>query len=166
MVEVKQGRRANRSGNTLEKTITATLQTKGFQAVPYREYNKHPERFGTELLLCNVPYKTIYGHSGNTEFLLRSENYALEIRIECKWQQAAGSVDEKFPYVYLNCIEAMPEKHIIIVADGDGAKAGALKWLRDSAALKRYTDEVSKEKSIRVMTLVEFLTWANKTFAE
>jgi hypothetical protein len=31
--------------------------------------------------------------------------------IECKWQQVSGSVDEKLPYLYLNCIEAMPEKN-------------------------------------------------------
>jgi hypothetical protein len=50
----------------------------------------------------------------------------LEIGIECKWQRISGSVDEKFPYAYLNCIEAMPERDIIIVVDGGGAKQGAV----------------------------------------
>ncbi len=70
----------------------------------------------------NVPFTTIYQHGGNTEFRLISERYNMDIRIECKWQQVAGSVDEKLPYLYLNCIEAMPEKHIIIIIDGDGWK--------------------------------------------
>ncbi len=136
MTEVRQGRRANRSGNTLEKSILSIMQTKGFEAVPYSSFVKCPSRYGAEVLLRDVPYKTIYGHTGKTEFLLQSQNLGIKIRIECKWQQTAGSVDEKFPYVYLNCIEAMPETDIIIVADGAGAKAGALQWLKKAAANK------------------------------
>jgi len=166
MTEGKQGSRANRSGKTLEKSIVSILQTKGFAVVPYRSYTKNPSRHGTELLLCNAPYQTIYGHLGTTEFLLESQKLNLRIRIECKWQQTSGSVDEKFPYVYLNCIEAMPEKDIIIVADGTGAKAGAMKWLREAVAAKRYTDSSNDDKTVRVMSIVEFMTWANKTFVE
>jgi hypothetical protein len=109
--EPRQGTLANSSGNTLEQTVMGTLASKSFQAASYRDYLIKPELYGSELLLRNVPYKTIYGHPGNTEFLIRSERYRLEIRIECKWQQSSGSVDEKYPYTYLNCIEAMPERN-------------------------------------------------------
>lgn len=160
--EPRQGTLANSSGNTLEQTVMGTLASKGFQAASYRDYLIKPELYGSELLLRNVPYKTIYGHPGNTEFLIRSERYRLEIRIECKWQQSSGSVDEKYPYTYLNCIEAMPERDIIIIVDGGGAKQGAVDWLREAAARGKYAE--GKDKHIQVMSLSGFLVWANRTF--
>ena len=87
-----------------------------------------------------------------------------EIRIECKWQQVSGSVDEKLPYLYLNTIEAMPEKEITIIIDGDGWKKGAIEWLKQAVTKKKYTTKNNKKKKIQVMSLVEFITWANKKF--
>jgi hypothetical protein len=163
MTILGQGGLANSSGNTLEKTIIATLASKGFAVANYRQWAKNPATYGTEILLCNVPFETIYGHPGNTEFLLRSARYALEIRIECKWQQSAGSVDEKFPYLYLNCVEQMPEQQILIVVDGGGAKAGAVAWLRRACANRLYLAP-DNPKTITLMTLVDFLVWANQVF--
>lgn len=137
-------------------------ETKGLKIAAYREWEKHPGRSGTELLLTNVPYTTIYKHPGKTEFLLKSARYNLEIRIECKWQQVSGSVDEKLPYLYLNSIEAMPERHIVIVIDGAGWKAGAIPWLKDAAARKKYTTPENEDKKIEVLSLTEFMTWANR----
>lgn len=160
----RQGTLANSSGNTLEKTVIGTLISKGFQAVMYRDYIKKPGSYGDELLLRNIPFTTIYGHQGNTEFLIRSKKYNLKIRIECKWQQSSGSVDEKFPYLYLNCVEAMPENDIIIIVDGGGAKQGAINWLRSAAENKMYISDNNKGKQVKVMNLSEFLIWVNKTF--
>ncbi|RIV18187.1 4-diphosphocytidyl-2C-methyl-D-erythritol kinase [Alicyclobacillaceae bacterium I2511] len=158
-----QGGYANSSGSTLERTVIHTLEDKGFVGVPYGTYRKAPEQYGTEILLRNVPYTTIYGHQGKTEFLLQSEEYGLQIRIECKWQQSSGSVDEKFPYLYLNCVETMPEQTIFILVDGGGAKQGAVDWLRRAASQRMYLAPES-EKQIRVLSLGEFIGWANKTF--
>jgi hypothetical protein len=157
-----QGSLANASGNTLEQTVKTVFQNKGFQIVSYRECEKHSDRYGTELLLTNVPYTTIYNHPGHTEFLARSEKYSFEIRIECKWQQSAGSVDEKLPYLYLNCIESMPEKYIVIIIDGEGFKRGSKVWLREAVKEKKYTNPANKNKTIEVFSLAEFITWANK----
>lgn len=112
----------------------------------------------------NVPYQTIYGQKGRTEFLLSSKTHGLDIRIECKWQQSNGSVDEKFPYLYLNSIEAIPENHIIIIADGKGFKPGAIPWLKNAIKEQKYTDNKNKDRKIDVMNLTEFLTWANNAF--
>ena len=38
-----------------------------------------------ELLLKNVPYDSIFGHRGRTEFVLVSEKLGLRLRIEAKW---------------------------------------------------------------------------------
>jgi hypothetical protein len=157
-----QGNIANSSGNVLEQTVVSTFKAKGFEVIKYRVWDKNKEKYGDELLLENVPFVSIYGHKGNTEFLLKSKKYNLEIRIECKWQQSAGSVDEKFPYLYLNCVESMPENDIIIIVDGGGYKDGALKWLKESSEIGKYQD--TNVKNIQIMSLVEFITWANKKF--
>lgn len=159
-IDKKSTVRGNRAGNTLESTIIGTLTSKGLKLVPYQEWKRHPENFENELLLKNVPYETIYGHKGVTEFLVKSKKYNIEARIECKWQHSAGSVDEKFPYLYLNCVYQVPEKNIIIVIDGDGAKIGAINWIKN-ASQQKY---LNQDKEITVMNLKEFLIWANATF--
>jgi len=159
-----KGTKSNVTGNQLEVAVKTVLQGKGFEIINYRIWEKNKENYGNELLLENVPFTTIYEHKGNTEFLLKSKKYGLEIRIECKWQQVAGSVDEKLPYVYLNAIEAMPESTIMILIDGDGWKQGAIKWLKDAVEQKKYTTEELRNKKIMVFNLKEFFTWANDTF--
>lgn len=158
--ELRQGTLANITGNTLEQIVVQTLAAKGFTVVNFKDYANPFTNYGTELIIRNAPYTTIYGHPGKTEFLVRSEKYALEMRIECKWQQSPGSVDEKFPYLYLNCVEAMPERNIMIIVDGGGAKAGAINWLKSTAKNKNYNHT---DKSIQVLTLSEFVAWAHKT---
>ena len=158
-----QGGIANAQGRTLESVVINTLEQKGLKRVPYKEYTQGLNLYGDELLLTNVPYETIYGHQGKTEFKIQSKRYG-EYRIECKWQQSSGSVDEKFPYLYLNCIEKMPETNIIIIVDGQGAKPGAVKWLRRAAEVKLYTHGQNRNKNIQVMSLSEFIVWVNQTF--
>lgn len=150
------------SGNTLEQAIVATLTSKGFVVVPYRSWSPVREFYGKELLVTGVPYDSIYGHKSRTEFLLLSEKYDLEIRIECKWQQVKGSVDEKLPYLYLNCATQMPERTIFIIIDGGGFKAGAVQWLRKTCLDRALLSYQDPSKEIKVMNLTEFLTWANK----
>ncbi len=159
-----KGKSANITGNQLEVAVQTVLLNKGFEIEMYRKWEKNPEKYGKELLLKNVPFQTIYGHKGNTEFLFISEKYDLRIRIECKWQQSAGSVDEKLPYLYLNTIEAMPEKDIMILIDRDGFKTGAKSWLRNAVKEKLYTTTENNDTNVMVFSLTEFFTWANNTF--
>ena len=161
---MKKGTKTNITGNQLEMTVKTVLASKGFEIVSYIDWNKKAENYTDELLLVNVPFVTIYGHKGKTEFLLKSKKYNLELRIECKWQQVAGSVDEKLPYLYLNAIEAMPEKDIIILIDGEGWKAGAIQWLKEAVEGNKYTTVFNHGKNIRIFTITEFFTWANNTF--
>lgn len=158
----KRRERDTASGSILEMTVKSTLEKKGFRIISHTLWKKNPPRYGKELLLTNAPYKSIYAHPAKTEFLAISEKYNLRIRIECKWQQVAGSVDEKLPYLYLNTIEAMPEDHIIIIIDGGGWKTGSIPWLKDAIAKKKYTNEISSKKNIEVMDLKGFLTWVNQ----
>lgn len=161
---MNQGTKGNRTGNLLEQTVRTILLQKGFELVKYRDWASNNLFLGNELLIQDVPYTTIYNHKGKTEFLLKSQKYDLEARIECKWQQVAGSVDEKLPYLYLNCIEAMPEENILILIDGDGWKSGSLTWLKNAVKNALYTTDLSKQKNIQVFHLKEFMTWANNFF--
>ncbi|NLI16687.1 MAG: 4-diphosphocytidyl-2C-methyl-D-erythritol kinase [candidate division Zixibacteria bacterium] len=156
--------RSTSSGSTLEGTVKSIFSGKGFEVLSYSEWNKDPNKYGQELLLTNVPYTSIYEEKARTEFLLISSKKNLRIRIECKWQQVSGSVDEKFPYLYLNIIEAIPEDHMIVIIEGDGFKPGAIRWFKKVIAEKKYAGEISLKKNIEVMNLKEFMTWANNVF--
>lgn len=160
----RKGSLASGQGKVLEENVISTFSRKGFEVVMWSEWNRNRGSYGEELLLKNVPFKNIYGHDGYTEFLLKSEKYNLEIRIECKWQQSAGSVDEKFPYLYLNCIEAMPENHIVIIVDGGGAREGAVQWLRNATEKNLYRNNHNMDKQLDVFTLSGFIQWANLKF--
>lgn len=151
------------SGGVLEEIVKGVFRKKNFVVVHYRAWRKNPEHYGAELLLMNAPYQTVYQHNGKTEFLLKSEKYNKEIRIECKWQQVSGSVDEKLPYLYLNAIECMNEKEIIILIDGDGWKKGAIAWLQEAIVQKKY-QTAGTLKTITVMNMKEFTAWANAEF--
>jgi len=56
----------------------------------------------------------------------------------------------------------MPEKYIVIIIDGEGFKRGSKVWLREAVKEKKYTSSTSKNKTIEVFSLAEFITWANK----
>lgn len=151
-----QGTTANHHGHTLEETVLRVFTRYGFRICKARDY--HGEE--GDILLRDVPYTSIYGHTGKTEFVALSTSRQMRIRIECKWQQSTGSVDEKFPYLYLNCIYAMPEPEIILLIDGGGYKQGALDWIR-RAVQKRLFQE-TREKDIRVCNLGEFIAFINR----
>jgi hypothetical protein len=182
------GGRANKTGKTLESIVVPALTSQyGFEVWKHKKYKAashhkpdllNPPELPKRLLIKHFPYTTLYGSNGKTEFLLNAEDAnstpefpvlnppnKLVCRIECKWQQTAGSVDEKFPYLYLSCIEAMPETNIIILYGGGKFRIGAIKWLKDAIATKKYfTNSTPPDKKIVAMSIEEFLTWVNHAF--
>lgn len=174
------GGRANKTGKTLEGIVVPVLtQQYGFEVLNHRDYLSLkagifpvPKR----MLVKRVPYTTLYGSAGTTEFLLvasdanstkefplAQSSSELVCRIECKWQQSAGSVDEKFPYLYLSCNEAMPETNILILYGGGRFRPGAISWLKRAVGEKRYMT-TGIQKNIAVMAVEEFMTWASYAF--
>ncbi len=55
----------------------------------------------------------------------------------------------------------MPENVIFIIADGGGAKEGAIQWLKYVCLRNKYADN---NKSVTMMTISDFVIWENKTF--
>jgi len=75
--------------------------------------------------------------------------------VECKWQEANGSNDEKFNFLVDNIRGAVLPAIVIIGGrgarrPGEGARAEAIAWLRR---------QVDGEHLIRVLTLEELISW-------
>lgn len=164
VIGASQGGLANKSGSVLEGIVKGALMPHGFRVIQHRDLERLPENEKDELLIQNAPYTTLYGSKGKTEFLLKSKKYGLEVRIECKWQQSAGSVDEKLPHLYLSAVDAMPENDVIILIDGNGFRDGAITWLRNAVDNRLYVPVEKSRKNVMVMSATEFMTWANNTF--
>jgi len=149
-----QGKIANLNGRDLEHRVEELIKNYDVISLTYKEWISG--RFGVDteyILLKNVPYTTIYGSSGRSEFLLLKDGYSLDngIRIECRSQQVNGSVDEKLPYLFESAL-AFRQHNVIIVLEGDGFKRGAREWLKARCAAIKY-------KNIRVLTFEEFRQW-------
>lgn len=56
----------------------------------------------------------------------------------------------------------MPEKNIIILMEAKGARAEAVRWLTEAVRSQRY--DPHKTKRIVLMSIVEFIAWANNSF--
>jgi hypothetical protein len=160
---MKQGTQANLNGSKLEATVQETITDTLMCEAKY--YSRHvgtcvPFRNNTTLWK-NVPYKNIYGNKRcRSEFVLRKHEIPLSnwdafsmrtIRIECKYQNARGSVDEKLPYLADNFLNTIEEKEAVIVIEGKGFKEGAVEWLREKC----------KGTKVQVFDLVEFYEWCD-----
>lgn len=148
---MKQGTRANKTGNQLEKVIEFSLQQKGYTFVS-------KEKFDTARYLDQAIYtiqypiaKSIYETQLYCDVIIYHPIKHPEcLVIESKWQESNGSVDEKFPYLVLNIRDQYPCSTIILL-DGGGYKKGAEKWLRKQ----------EDEKLTHVFNMMEFQRWVN-----
>ena len=107
---MKQGTKANKSGHRLEDKVENLILNN--LDVVARRYSQTEIR--KNVLLKHVPYTNIYGNTRcRSEFLLCYKSR--KVRIECKFQESAGSVDEKLPYLFMNFTKSIPEEEAIIV---------------------------------------------------
>lgn len=126
------GTKANRTGNVLEQTVESLLKQHG-----YTEFANHKRQvFDARNTIGGKQYakhvyvgKTIYESDRIVDFLvINPELFPDSLIIECKWQQATGSVDEKYPFLAANIAKtAVPT---IVLLDGSGYKKTAEAWLR------------------------------------
>lgn len=154
------GRQANRTGNSLEEFVEHHLNLNKYikemnlleNAIRLRDERHSNSKLYARKVLCG---KTIYNTDRYCDFLvINKQKFPNDLIIECKWQQAGGSVDEKYPYLYLNIIElGIPT---IILIDGGGYKDGALRWL------KKQVDSLTA--LIGVYSMAEFQALVNKEF--
>lgn len=155
-----QGSKANMNGKKLENIVEEELCKNGVTSLQYSDWVDGTVTTLTHgdngILFKNVPYTNIYGANGKGEFLLFLKGIP-DIRIECRSQTVAGSVDEKLPYLLENC-KLFDEKNVIVVLEGDGFKTKAKEWFIENAHAVKF-------KNINVMSLKEFKDWAKGIFA-
>lgn len=156
---IQGGTTANRNGKIFEDTLIPIFINHGYDVIQNRDLENYNEEACIKYVVLNAPFETIYNHRGMTEFLIINRELERKIRIECKWQQAAGSVDEKFPYMYLNAVTKYPENEVIILLDGNGYKDGAKQWLEEAIETNLANTE---NKNIKLMSLNEFIIYFNQ----
>lgn len=131
-----QGAQANSTGKVAESMIDALLRRLGYVPIQQR-----------------VIGLGIYGTPVHADILIEcAPGFPDGLIIESKWQGVNGSVDEKYPYLVANIHHCYPCP-VIILADGDGAKPGAIRWLRD---------QVDGNNLYAVFSLKELVTWCNR----
>lgn len=131
---MKQGQKANATGNEAENIISGVLARKGYKV-------------RRQVQLC----RSIYGTPLKVDFVVRGvPGFEKGLIVESKWQSAQGSVDEKYPYLVENIRHRYPYPTIVVLGGG-AQKPGAEMWLRAQIGGRLYD----------VMTLTEFITWVN-----
>ena len=158
--QISQGAAANKAGKAYEKLLRPVFEEYGYTIETYSKWKKAKRKYAetTKLALKNVPFPSIYNHTGRTEWLLVDKDRGTEVRVEVKTQRKSGSVDEKFPYMYLTAAICYPEDDVILLVEGNGFKKGARPWLQKAIDERWMLPEDSK-KNITMMSLSEFIDW-------
>jgi hypothetical protein len=148
---MNQGRKANITGNQLERFIHNLVTGRGYLWIEPRKF-KVATYLEQPIFTRQYVYgENIYGGEQRVDFILyHPDKYPNCLIIEAKWQQKAGSVEEKFPYFYLNIMEKYPTDTVMVLAGG-AYRPGAEQWLRDRMG----------NKLIHVFNMEEFQTWVN-----
>ena len=155
---MNNGKKANRTGGKLENFVENALKGCGYLELRDKKAQTFTNRASIvgKRFLKQVPVgQTIYQTPRMADFVVLNQTCFPEgLIIECKWQQASGSVDEKYPFLLLNIRKTgVPT---IIILDGGGYKPGAEEWLKN---------EASENKLLRgVWTMTKFQKRINDGF--
>jgi hypothetical protein len=138
-------RRSRRTGgkSALLEQCVESLQMVGFQIYQSNARFQRASVVPARYVIRNYPHPSVYGTPGKKEALIVAPNglgyFALEedgsaqVILEAKWQEASGSVDEKFPYIWEAFIRS-PVRNWVIVLDGrywrTGRGKAAVGWRR------------------------------------
>lgn len=144
------GTHANTTGNNLEAFLSSVLlranYTK-FEGVKAQAFENRGSLGGKQFIHQCLVGNTVYDTDRFADFfIVNKDKFPDDLIIECKWQQSAGSVDEKYPYLVVNIMKtAIPT---IVLIDGGGYKQAAIAWLKNQVDPNRAL--------IGVYTMAEF----------
>ncbi|MFH0920582.1 MAG: PD-(D/E)XK nuclease superfamily protein [Fibrobacterota bacterium] len=171
------GAEANQSGLTWEAWVRTFAKRQGFEVLGHslRSRCTIPEPL-RRIVWTHVPYRTIFQNIKNpskasTEYLV--ECGTDRVRIECKWQGVAGSVDEKYPFMFLNAALTMIEDTVVFALGGEyfetGKGAEVRNWLTRVCATppEWFSEEIKLKLSKRqllVLTPNTFAKWFRERF--
>lgn len=150
-----QGYEANHSGQFLESMVHREFSSRGFLFRSFGDDADNLDLFAPKVVVRNVPYRSLYGCQSRSEFVITA--YSRKVRVECRWQESSGSVDEKFPYLLRNAVQCMPESEVLILLGGGGARQEAVQWARKEAT-------ACTSKKIWVLGVDDFPRWVRNEF--
>lgn len=150
------GRLANESGQELSGEVSSIMAGAGFKVMTHAEWSDRG-RPGGDVLLSRVPYTNLYGAEGRQAFRILSPRRGLEVGLIVRRQDADGSNDTKLPHIYLTAIEAMRERTVFILVEGEGWRGEGVDWLRRAVSERRYG--MPTDKDVRILSLAEFRRW-------
>jgi len=176
------GSKANSTGNNLEQTVVDLLKRSGkgydVRIMTYNDYEKYRKFNKTDIyssdfdkmvfIVKNWPYVSVYSSGdktrrGRTEIVF-IKGKEKPIRIECKWQQADGSVHEKYPYTIMSLYNC-PEDRCILIYAGDAIVDDAIGWLKNESQCQHLNIDSQgnrrDKKEIKIYSLNEFMKWVN-----
>lgn len=133
--KLTQGAQANKTGNSLELFVQQALENNGytlFTGTKNQLFNNR-KNIGGKQYAPQVPVgNSIYESPRKCDFLvLNQDKFPDGLVIECKWQEGAGSVDEKYPFLYFNIVKSGAPTVVLI--DGGGYRKAAKNWLSSMA---------------------------------
>ena len=131
--------RDTRTGQVLEQMILPAFEMGGYEV-------KKQVNIGTRL----------GGGKHYVDNLISKNNR--QILVSLKWQQSAGTAEQKVPYEFMCLVKALRGNKefnaAYIVIGGTG-------WTKDSFFLEELDDWVISSESVRVIRLEEFVAMAN-----
>jgi len=157
--EITHGAMANKTGNNLENYVKTQLEQCGYTPFPLnakKQLFENRKSAGGMQYATQVPVgESIYESKRNCDFfIINPDKFPEGLIIECKWQQVAGSVDEKYPFLYFNIMKCgVPT---VVLLDGGGCKKEAKEWLKSMAH--------PTKALIAVWDMAEFQREVNKGF--
>lgn len=140
----------------INKTIEALLTQRGFQIFDENLISDVDPDI-RQIAFRNPKYMSIYGKESKNNFLLIDYDKHIRKRVEIKIQSTSGSVDQKFPYLYLNAALTFPkDDDVILLLEGKGYSHQSINWLK-SVSSEGWLIETGKR--IDVMSLSEFIDY-------
>lgn len=127
-----QGQQAVKSGRAAEATIYCILKERGYDVA--RQYRFKPD--AKTLVIIDF-------------YVTRIPQFPAGLAIESRWQEKAGSVDEKLPHLGWKIKHHYPCPALVVYGGG-GAKPELIELLRRAA---------DGNKLLAVFSFEEFLTW-------
>lgn len=143
---------ANRSGSRLEANVADILEEHDYrQVLPVRFFPMREMEQPIFTRQCEIG-KDIYGKRRRVDLILYHPRLWKDcLVIQCKWQAASGSVEEKYPFEVLSI--GLNSFDTLVVLDGGGYSPGAKQWL---------TLQSGKNRLIEVLSLGEFQRFAGR----
>jgi hypothetical protein len=157
---MNSGFEANHSGKWLEDICERGFLGRGFFVRDYSDDAIGTEdMFNPRVLLRRVPYISVAGYEGTSEFVAYDYPSHRSIRIECKWQDGPGSADERLYYTWTNACEAYSETEVLILVGGEGMRKGIVNDIR-----KRFNNTHNLRKKGHLLNVNEFHLWLKMEF--